>query len=103
MEPVWRPDAPFRQYKETDETIWADGYFNGLNWPADRWRHVPGGPYVPTSRSNDHPDWIKYCELLAQHKERWLDAWWAGFTEQAKTDSQAEKLLTKLVVERIIA
>ena len=80
------PQAPFRQYDKTDESVEADGYETGLTWPA-HWQYVPGGPYYPSEPDDRsarlfHPDWIAYCRLLRHHNAVWIKGWHAGLIAQ---------------------
>lgn len=97
------PDAPFRQYKTTDEEIVMDGYKTGLTWPSDRWKHKPGGPYVAEVRNCTDPDWIEYCNKLKRHNELWRTAWESGLAAQAMACQDAKNLLTNIIVEKIMA
>lgn len=105
QETIWRPNAPFRQYRETDESIYKDGYESGLNWPA-KWNHVPGGPYYPKDNQGrtgveQHPDWNAYCRLLRHHHTVWIQAWYAGFAENAKRDPAIKRLRSHLLMDKL--
>ena len=107
QEAIWRPDAPFRQYKETDESMYQSGYQRGLEWPA-KWDHVPGGPYYPEERpgrksfdEGGHPDWIAYCRLLKKHHHLWMQGWYAGFAENAKLNPEIKQLRNRLLMNKL--
>lgn len=104
-DPSFRPDAPFRKYDKTDESVRKDGYESGLNW-RETWDHLPGGPYVPRtdrySRSDSHPDWVAYCELLAHHNRVWLEGWHEGFKEAARRRPAIKRLRSNLTLRRLM-
>lgn len=100
----WRPDAPYRQYKKTDNEVYKDGYKRGLEWPA-RWDHIPGGPWVPSlssrDRENHHPDWVAHVDTLDRHNKLWLKGWHEGFRKQAETNPEIRRLRNKLVKDKL--
>lgn len=100
MVPVWRPDAPFRSYAHTDETIYADGFKSGSNW-APHWNHLPGGPWMPDIGENAHPDWREYCLLLKRHNKIWLAGWRAGVKTIRPVRRDIKKLLSIAVIEKL--
>lgn len=107
--PIWRPNAPFRQYAWTDEDAHEDGFKSGLEWPA-KWNHVPGGPWVPSydksGRRGDsfaHPDWVAYCEKLERHHALWMKGWLEGFAENARRSPEIKRLRSKLILEKLAA
>ena len=102
MTQIWRPDAPFRQYKTTDEEARADGYKTGLEWPA-KWNHVPGGPHVCKIEKGDHPDWVEYCHTLRRHHNLWIQGWYEGFKENARTNPDIAALRTTLLLNKLAA
>lgn len=68
-QPVWRPDAPFRHYKVTEQESYATGYQIGMEWDRS-WR--PGGPWVPRSSTNGHPEWKEHCKKCQQNHDAYL-------------------------------
>jgi hypothetical protein len=102
-DPSHRPDAPFRKYDKTDESVWNDGYESGFNWPV-RWNHLPGGPWFPREASVNHmshPDWVAYVALLKHHNKVWLEGWHRGFKEAAIVRPEIRKMRDKLVLQKL--
>lgn len=97
----WRPDAPYRKYSKTDDSVYDDGFKSGLEWPV-KWNHRPGGPWVPRvsdyELKNSHPDWIEHVETLNRHNKIWLKGWEDGLRKQAETNPEIEELGSKLGV-----